>query len=209
MDPIALSKIGVWVRHNFISERLRLAIVADAAAAQYVPESVERAGVGLLLDPEVRRTSKFRIGEALAAELDGMVAALAADLPEDLLPRDAVHLPFQKFLCYQPGDHFRPHSDDHLTPYGPDRSKVARRSTIVLVGLSDPDDYEGGELELYGLLGNGPGSPFAECGIPVKIPVGAAVSYRSSVVHAVRPVTSGVRYVASGAFGFILPSPAD
>ena len=75
--------------------------------------------------------------------------------------------------------------------------------------LSAPEDYDGGELELFGLIGNGSDHPFADCGIPIKLPAGAAVSYQADVIHGVRPVTRGSRYVASGSFGYVTDAGAD
>jgi PKHD-type hydroxylase len=78
------------------------------------------------------------------------------------------------------GGHFGPHIDDAwgvLKPHG-------RRKLSICVQMSEPDEYDGGELRLYpqGLA-------------PVMMPKtrGMAVVFRSHIIHEVTPVTRGVR----------------
>tara|TARA_B100001939_G_scaffold53446_1_gene42648 strand:- start:188 stop:895 length:708 start_codon:yes stop_codon:yes gene_type:complete len=57
-------------------------------------------------------------------------------------------------------------------------------STTVF--LSEPDTYEGGELNLKTIDGS----------LRFKLPAGYAVTYKSGIPHQVNPVTSGARYVS-------------
>ena len=57
-------------------------------------------------------------------------------------------------------------------------------STTVF--LSEPDTYEGGELNLKTIDGSK----------KIKLPAGYAVTYKSGIPHQVNPVTSGTRYVS-------------
>ncbi len=83
---------------------------------------------------------------------------------------------------YQVGMDYGLHVDD-ATMGG----KVKERRDIsVTVFLSDPGDYEGGELVMN--------SPFGEQ--EFKLPAGHAVVYPSTTLHKVAPVTRGERLAA-------------
>ena len=61
-----------------------------------------------------------------------------------------------------------------------------RSDVSITVFLSDPDDYDGGELSIETSYGHQ----------QVKLPAGHAILYPSSSRHAVQPVTRGERLVA-------------
>jgi PKHD-type hydroxylase len=83
---------------------------------------------------------------------------------------------------YQVGMTYGLHVDDAMMG-----SKVKERSDIsVTVFLSDPGDYEGGELLMN--------SPYGAQ--EIKLPAGCAVVYPSSTLHQVAPVTRGERLAA-------------
>ncbi|MBL9009547.1 MAG: Fe2+-dependent dioxygenase [Alphaproteobacteria bacterium] len=64
-----------------------------------------------------------------------------------------------------------------------------RRTDVSLtVFLSDPADYDGGELIIE--------TPAGEQS--VKLPAGAAIVYPATTLHRVEPVTRGVRYACAG-----------
>ncbi len=83
---------------------------------------------------------------------------------------------------YQAGMSYGLHVDDAMMG-----SRVKERSDIsVTVFLSDPGDYEGGDLVMN--------SPFGAQ--EIKLPAGHAVVYPSSTLHKVAPVTRGERLAA-------------
>ncbi len=83
---------------------------------------------------------------------------------------------------YQVGMNYGLHVDDAMMG-----SKIKERSDLsVTVFLSDPGDYEGGELIMS--------SPYGEQ--EIKLPAGHAVVYPSSTLHQVAPVTRGERLAA-------------
>lgn len=200
MLPESLSDQGVWIRRHFLPDELRREILASADRSRHEPLKVLRRNVGEVMDTDVRNSKVVDIDPTLAADLDARVGSLMSEFFFD--GESVQQLPFQKVLCYEPGGFFRAHLDDHPTPFGPNQSLVGHRKRIVLVGLTPSEEYDGGELELFGLLDG----PFADCGVPIKIPAGSAVSFRAHVIHAVRPVTRGKRYIASGAFGLVTPA---
>lgn len=61
-----------------------------------------------------------------------------------------------------------------------------RSDVSITVFLSDPDDYDGGELSIETSYGHQ----------QIKLPAGHAILYPSSSRHAVEPVTRGERLVA-------------
>lgn len=83
---------------------------------------------------------------------------------------------------YDPGMFYGPHLDAPLM-YG---SLPMRADVSVTVFLSDPTDYEGGEL----VIGEGAAA------LSIKAAAGDAVLYRSGAIHCVNEVTSGARLVA-------------
>jgi len=76
-----------------------------------------------------------------------------------------------------PGDHYAFHMD-----YGPGRMSIRKLS--ITIPLSDPSDYEGGDLELFYR---------AEPTIPLQ-ERGKAIIFPSYTMHRVTPVTEGTRY---------------
>lgn len=83
---------------------------------------------------------------------------------------------------YKPGMEYGLHVDDALMG----SNGQFRTDVSVTVFINQPYDYEGGELEIH--------SPF---GIEtVKCPAGSAITYPSSTLHRVVPLTKGERMVA-------------
>lgn len=83
---------------------------------------------------------------------------------------------------YQVGMNYGLHVDDAFMG----RTARARSDISLTIFLSDPGDYDGGELIMA--------SPFGEQ--EIKLPVGAAVVYPSSTLHQVAAVTRGERLAA-------------
>ena len=130
---------------------------------------------------QVKRNRQLAEGSPLALELGTMVsAALMANplffssvLPLRILP------PY--FNGYAGGEHYGPHVDGAIRVQrggAPVRSDVS-----CTVFLSEPDEYEGGELSVVDAYGTH----------DVKLPAGDAIVYPSSSVHQVMPVTAGER----------------
>ncbi len=104
---------------------------------------------------------------------------LNAEFQRIALPR-VIQKPM--FNRYAAGMTYGAHVDDALMG----NNEQWRTDVSVTVFLSQPDEYEGGELEINS--GVGPQT--------VKLPAGWAVVYPSSTVHQVMPVTEGERLAA-------------
>lgn len=82
---------------------------------------------------------------------------------------------------YEPGMAYGTHFDDAFID-------GVRTDISFTVFLSDPESYTGGELELSSPTGTQ----------AIKLPAGCAIVYPSVHLHAVRPVTAGVRLAVVG-----------
>lgn len=89
------------------------------------------------------------------------------------------------FNCYQDGGHYGTHSDAALMRL-PEANLTIRSDLAATVFLSDPEDYDGGELVIEEQFGSQ----------AVKLASGDMVLYPSSSLHQVRPVTRGQRVCA-------------
>jgi PKHD-type hydroxylase len=83
---------------------------------------------------------------------------------------------------YAPGMKYGPHTDAAFLALGPEPLRSDVSCTIF---ISDPKDYQGGELHIH--LGTE--------AVSVKGEAGSAVFYPSTTVHQVVPVSSGERIV--------------
>jgi PKHD-type hydroxylase len=140
-----------------------------------------RASVGMQ-GAQVKRNRQLAEGSPLARELGDIVTrALTANplffasvLPLRVLP------PY--FNSYAGGEQYGLHIDGAVrTNAGTLQTLRADVSTTVF--LSEPEEYEGGELVVMDSYG----------AHEVKLPAGDAIVYPSSSVHRVMPVTSGER----------------
>jgi PKHD-type hydroxylase len=110
---------------------------------------------------------------ALAASADFMSAALPAKVFPPL------------FNLYRDGMGFGPHIDNAVRA-SPVTGARYRTDLSCTLFLSDPADYEGGELVIGGGL-----TPER-----VKLPAGDLILYPASTVHHVTPVTAGERWAS-------------
>jgi PKHD-type hydroxylase len=130
----------------------------------------------------VKNNSQLREADPLAQRLaDRVLAALeraplflAAALPQKVFP--------PLFNRYGEGDGFGLHVDNAVrqAPGSPHRVRTDLSATLF---LSDPADYDGGELVVEDTFGSH----------SVKLPAGHLVLYPSSSLHRVNPVTRGAR----------------
>lgn len=87
------------------------------------------------------------------------------------------------FNCYQQGGHYGNHVDAAIQY----ESRVPIRTDVsTTVFLTEPDDYQGGELIIEDTYGSH----------EVKLAAGDAIVYPSTSLHRVEPVTEGQRLAA-------------
>lgn len=115
-----------------------------------------------------------KLGERIIVALTGNPLFISAAVPLHIFP--------PLFNRYGPGKFFGEHVDncirgDHLT------GLRIRTDLSVTLFLSEPDEYDGGELIIDDYYGEH----------RVKLPAGHLVLYPSTSLHMVTPVTRGVR----------------
>lgn len=116
-----------------------------------------------------------KLAQEVVNALSSHVAFSAATLPKQIV------LPM--FSRYADGEHYGKHLDVPVMGRAP---KQVRTDISVTVFLSDPGEYEGGELRLH--VHGGTRS--------VKADAGDVFIYPSNTLHEVTPVASGERWVA-------------
>lgn len=95
-----------------------------------------------------------------------------------------------QFLQYEPGDGFVAHSDTARDAPG---ARVRRRRVSIVIFLnSQGRDYEGGSLVIHG-TGFTRTATASGVGLCIAGVAGTLVAFRSTLIHEVQPVTSGVR----------------
>lgn len=89
------------------------------------------------------------------------------------------------FNRYEGGEHYGLHVDGAVRAV-PGSEQPLRTDLSCTLFLCDPDDYDGGELEVVDTYGSH----------EVKLPAGDLILYPSSSLHRVHPVTRGARVCA-------------
>jgi len=135
----------------------------------------------------VKQNLQLDRGDALAVELGQAVLArlgrhplfISASLAEKIWP--------PVFNLYRDGGHYGAHSDAALMRL-PEAALTMRSDISFTLFLSDPHEYDGGELLIEAQFG----------AQPVKLAAGDMVLYPSSSLHQVAPVTRGERICGIG-----------
>lgn len=132
------------------------------------------------VDPSIRETdiTWFHPGEDTHWIYD-RIRNLAARINYDKFQFDLTHFQHLQYAVYKPGGHYSWHTDAGS-------GTTEHRKLSFVVGLSDPEDYDDGELEL-----NVGGNP--DTAISMKLVPGDVVVFPSWVIHRVKPVTRGER----------------
>jgi PKHD-type hydroxylase len=117
------------------------------------------------------------LSQRVAETLAGHPLFVSAVLPRHMLP--------PMFNCYQGGGQYGKHVDNALQR---DRFSglQVRTDVSITLFLSEPEEYQGGELIIEDTYGEH----------EVKLAAGDAIIYPSTSLHRVAPVTSGARLAA-------------
>jgi len=133
----------------------------------------------------VKQNLQLDRGDALAVELGNAILRKLGHNPLFVSAALAEKIWPPVFNCYQNGGHYGTHSDAALMRL-PEANLTIRSDLSATVFLSDPDEYDGGELVIEEQFG----------GQAVKLAAGDMVLYPSSSLHQVSPVTRGQRICA-------------
>jgi len=125
---------------------------------QLAPDSAQAQQLGAFVTDRLARHPTFASGT----------------LPLRVLP--------PRFNRYEGGEAYGSHVDNAVFPV-PGAVASVRSDVSTTLFLSDPDEYDGGELVIQDTFGDH----------TVKLPAGDAIIYPGSSLHRVTPVTRGVR----------------
>lgn len=142
-------------------------------------------GAAALIDARTRDTDITWLEQNDAnAWIYQKMAEAAARVNYDKFQFDLSHFQQLQYGKYKPGGHYKWHYD-----CGPNLNEHRKLSFVL--GLSDPNSYEGGELQINA---NGDANePHS-----LKIKRGDLVVFPSYISHRVTPVTSGERMTLVG-----------
>ena len=115
-----------------------------------------------------------QLQQQLLRVLGGNAEFVSAALPNKIYP--------PKFNCYQQGDAYGNHIDGAIMTL-PTSGESLRTDVSATLFLSDPDEYQGGELTIETTYG----------AQQVKLPAGDLVLYPATSLHRVNPIISGER----------------
>lgn len=117
-----------------------------------------------------------KLGNHLLGVLGRHSLFFSAALPDRIYP--------PRFNRHETGEYYGTHVDGSIMAMADGR--LLRSDLSATVFLSEPDEYDGGELTIETAFG----------AQPVKLAAGDMVLYPSSSLHQVAPVTKGVRHCA-------------
>ena len=121
-----------------------------------------------------RSPTAVDLGNRILRKLGSHPLFISAALPERIYP--------PKFNLYRGGGHYGAHVDAALMRVA-DRNMTLRTDLSATLFLSEPEEYDGGELTIEGEYG----------AQEIKLAAGDLVLYPSSSLHQVTPVTRGER----------------
>lgn len=128
-----------------------------------------------------------QLGDHILGALAANNLFMSAALPLKIFP--------PLFNCYQGGHAFDTHIDNAIRQVPGTHVKV-RTDVSMTLFLSDPEEYEGGELIIEDTYGSQ----------SVKLPAGDMVLYPASSLHRVTPVTHGRRLASFFWLQSLVPS---
>ncbi len=116
----------------------------------------------------------LELGDLILTVLERNPLFISAALPSRVYP--------PLFNRYEGGEHFGEHVDNAVRLL-PDSGMKIRTDLSATLFLSEPEDYDGGELFIEDTYG----------AHSIKLPAGDLVMYPASSLHRVMPVTRGAR----------------
>jgi PKHD-type hydroxylase len=145
----------------------------DGASTAGANSALVKKNLQLPPNSETARALGARLLSALVAN----PAFVSAAIPLHIFP--------PLFNRYGVGDHFDPHVDNAVRGDAATGARI-RVDLAATLFLSDPDEYDGGELIVDDIYGSR----------QFKLPAGNLALYSAGSLHMVAPVTRGVRHAS-------------
>jgi len=130
----------------------------------------------------VKRNAQIPENSPIARELGDMILAALARSPLFVSAALPLRVFPPMFNSYAGGQTFGAHVDTAIRQFASTGQRI-RTDLSATLFLTDPSDYDGGELDIHDTYGVH----------SIKLPAGSLVLYPASSLHAVRPVTRGAR----------------
>jgi PKHD-type hydroxylase len=133
----------------------------------------------------VKENEQLPLDHPLAKQLADRVLARLSQTPLFIAAALPAKVLQPRFSRYDGRGHYGNHVDNAIFPI-PGTGEHLRSDVSSTLFLSDPDDYDGGELVIDDMFGSH----------SIKLPAGDAVIYPGSSLHRVTPVTRGTRFAS-------------
>jgi PKHD-type hydroxylase len=168
-----------------------LTTIADVLSAEEVAQIRARLAAAEWVDGKVtagyqaqtvKRNAQIPEGSPVARELGDMILAALARSPLFLSAALPLRVFPPMFNSYAGGQTFGAHVDTAIRQFAGTGQRI-RTDLSATLFLTDPADYDGGELDIHDTYGVH----------SVKLAAGSLVLYPATSLHAVRPVTRGAR----------------
>ncbi len=191
--------LGLFTIREFLDADICARLMTEIAQVPAERGTVTDHGV-MKVDDTFRRAKVAQVDSEDGRMVEQRLLELRPRLESFFdLPLRMLHAP--SFLRYDTGDYCGFHIDRN--PHeGPDHSHLRQVSIVVFLNRQkdclQPGTYSGGSLAFYGLIDE-PG--WRNKGLPCPGEPGLLVAFRSTVAHAVNPVTSGTRGSVISWFG--------
>jgi len=130
----------------------------------------------------VKNNAQIPEGHPVAQELGDLVLGALARSPLFISFALPLRVFPPMFNRYTGGQTFGAHVDTAIRQFSSTGQRIRTDLSCTLF-LTDPADYDGGELDIHDTYGTH----------AIKLPAGSLVVYPASSLHAVRPVTRGAR----------------
>jgi SM-20-related protein len=189
------SRLGLFIARGFLDPdqcaafRNEMCLAPDGA-----PGSVLNEGGENRVDPSMRtvqlREVRYETRGLAVNQLKCLQPALARHFRLSLSGFESL-----QFLCYGPGDFYRPHVDTTDDPDAPAYARDRKVSVVLYLNPTTdrpmPNSYGGGKLTFFGLMRD---PRLQSVGFDLEGEEGLLIAFRSDVVHEVMPLTHGRRY---------------
>jgi len=171
--------------------------VCDQIVKDLLNNNLEPAKVGSSKtpsrdDPEIRKTSVYFVPTKIKSKANDIAWYFLKQANEKCFHYDLTLFERTQFAEYKNGGFYNWHQDSTE----PDAKNIVRKLSLTFV-LSDPDTFEGGELEFYAggrpMLGTMSKEDQEQTKNDIKAQ-GTMIIFDSRDWHRVTPVTSGVRH---------------
>jgi PKHD-type hydroxylase len=130
----------------------------------------------------VKRNAQIPESHPVAREMGDVILAALARSPLFMSAALPLRVFPPMFNSYAGGQTFGAHVDTAIRQFASTGQRI-RTDLSATLFLTEPEDYDGGELDIQDTYGTH----------SIKLPAGSLVLYPASSLHAVRPVTRGAR----------------